>query len=305
MSSIPHLFQYQGSKRRLAKRILDFFPNHISKVVEPFAGTGAVSLAASRSGKANSFWLNDVNKPLIELIKLAVENPSQLAESYEELWTPQEEYPGERYLEVRDLFNNSKDPCLLLYLLSRCVKGSVRYNSSGLFNQSPDKRRKGTHPERMRKNILGVSKLLKEKCCFTDYDYKKVLSLTKEDDLIYLDPPYQGVCSNRDTRYSSQIDFDDFVSEIKKLNQRRARFIVSYDGKVGQKHIGESLPENLNLLRIELDAGRSSQSTLLGRSERTTEFLYISSALSDVLANLRVEQKTVHVYEQLALPYYG
>jgi len=32
---------------------------------------------------------------------------------------------------------------MLLYLLDRCVKGAVRYNKEGWFNQSPDKRRLG------------------------------------------------------------------------------------------------------------------------------------------------------------------
>ena len=63
------------------------------------------------------------------------------------------------------------------------------------------------------------------------------------------------------------------------------RYIVSYDGRTGDKSYGQLLPEELNLTLIELDAGRSTQATLLGRKDVTIESLYLSPALSDELAH--------------------
>jgi DNA adenine methylase len=157
MANLPHLIQYQGSKRNLAKHILQFFPKNINRLVEPFAGTAAISVATSASQITHSFWLNDLNKPLIELLKLSIERPDEIADFYLELWNEQHTNSVAHYFEIRSKFNETNDPKLFLYLLARCVKGSVRYNSEGLFNQSPDKRRKGTRPETMRKNITGVS----------------------------------------------------------------------------------------------------------------------------------------------------
>ena len=60
------------------------------------------------------------------------------------------------------------------------------------------------------------------------------------------------------------------------------------------------LPDDLNLTLIELHAGRSSQATLLGRSEITYESLYISPKLSDELSHV----PTIYRYsrgEQLCL----
>ena len=45
MVSLPHPIQYQGSKRSLASDILRFLPGKVERLVEPFAGTGAVSVA--------------------------------------------------------------------------------------------------------------------------------------------------------------------------------------------------------------------------------------------------------------------
>lgn len=292
MANPPHFIQYQGSKRNLAKHILHFFPKKVSRLVEPFAGTAAISVATSASQISQSFWLNDLNKPLIELLELSIERPEKIADFYLKLWNEQHASSVGHYFEVRSKFNETSDPRLFLYLLARCVKGSVRYNSEGLFNQSPDKRRKGTRPETMRRNIAGVSSLLKGKCKFTSLDYQEVLEQVQEGDLIYMDPPYQGVCGNRDSRYLSGIDFDVFVSALERLNRKGAAFAISYDGKLGNKTFGKVLPERLNLKRIEIEVGRSSQSTLLGKEETTVESLYLSPSLSTSLTNTKIHNFT-------------
>ena len=33
----PHLVQYQGSKRMIAPKIIEFFPEKIDRLVEPFS----------------------------------------------------------------------------------------------------------------------------------------------------------------------------------------------------------------------------------------------------------------------------
>lgn len=278
MPSLPHLVQYQGSKRNLAKRILKFLPNSIDRLVEPFAGTAAMSIAVSSNGISSRFWLNDLNEALVQLLALTIEEPEHVADCYLATWNEQHSDSVTHYFDIREQFNNNNDPTLFLYLLARCVKGSVRYNSSGLFNQSPDKRRKGTKPETMKKNIMGVSDLLKGKCKFTSWDYREVLETVKDNDFVYLDPPYQGVCGSKDSRYLSGISFDEFVVALDKLNRRDVAFAISYDGRLGNKSFGKRLPESLDLMRVEIEVGRSSQSTLLGRKESTVESLYLSSA---------------------------
>ena len=279
MVSLPHPIQYQGSKRNLAVNILGFVPSRVGRLVEPFAGTAAISVAASFKGITQEFWINDLNKPLVKLLELIIEKPSEIADQYTKIWNDQHEDSISHYLQVREEFNRTNEPKLFLYLLARCVKGAVRYNSNGLFNQSPDKRRKGSQPEKMRKNIEGVSKLLKGKCKFTCLDFRDVLAEVQDHDFVYIDPPYQGVSGDRDSRYVSGIDFNDFVLALEELNRRAIAFVVSYDGKRGNKTFGNNLPEELGLKRIEIEVGRSSQSTLLGREEVTVESLYLSPSL--------------------------
>lgn len=281
---VPHIVQYQGSKRILAPQILNFLPHRFNRLIEPFAGMAAITIAVAKQKRTQSFIINDINSPLINVLRSAIETPNELIEKYSVVWNMQFVYPQgsvEHYYKIREDFNNGDQSAEnMLYLLARCVKGAVRYGSNGLFNQSPDKRRNGTSPITLRKNVIEISSILKGKALFYSKDYQEILNMATCGDIVYLDPPYQGVCSTRDNRYFSGIKYDDFVCAIDKLNQRNIDFVISYDGKCGDKTYGNDLPRDLNLKKVLLRAGLSSQSLLLGKKETTFESLYISRGLS-------------------------
>lgn len=288
--NIPHPIPYQGSKRNLAADILRCFPINVNNLYEPFAGSAAISLAAAAYQRAKAFHINDLNKPLIDLWRVIVNTPDKLAKEYEDLWYKQLDDPKTYYNKIRDEFNVTGRPHYFLYLLARCVKASVRYNANGAFNQSPDNRRKGTIPVTMREQIFGASSLLKGKTGFSSKNYRDVVTQATENDLVYMDPPYQGVCGDKDTRYLASVQFCEFVEVLECLNTRHIRYLVSYDGRTGDKVHGVHLPEHLSLTHLELQAGRSTQATLLGRDDATIESLYLSPALADEL----IQSKAVY-----------
>ena len=281
--TIPHIVQYQGSKRNLAPQILQYIPNKFNRLIEPFAGMAAITIAVSIQKRAEHYLLNDLNEPLINLLKEAITNPQRLIEDYTRVWSEQSTYQGgsiEHYYKLREDFNNGNQCAAnMLYLLARCVKGSVRYSSTGQFNQSPDKRRMGTSPKNLARNVYLISYFLKGKTDFSSVDYREVTRNARPGDVVYMDPPYQGVCSSHDSRYFSGIEFNDFVECIEDLNRRDIDFVISYDGTCGNKQYGNDLPEDLGLQKIMLTAGLSSQSLLLGKKETTIEALYLSHNL--------------------------
>lgn len=294
--SIPQPFQYQGSKRILAPQILRYLPRQFATLIEPFAGSAAISLACGSRQYAKRYWINDLNVPLVQLWNLIINRPEDLLDSYQELWRGEAKDAYEQFYAVRERFNRTRESTLLLYLLTRCIKGAVRYNNEGMFNQSPDKRRLGTRPETMRKNIMAVSQILRGKAIITGLDFRDVLESAGGDDVVYMDPPYQGTSGERDTRYLSGLSFDDFVTALDRLNSRGVRFIVSYDGRTGTKSYGDPLPSFLKLVQIDLEAGRSTQATLLGRNEQTVESLYISNSLAREIG-LSKEPRAKHLVE--------
>ena len=298
----PHIVQYQGSKRNLAPQILPYFPRNFNRLIEPFAGMAAITIATAQQKRADEYIINDINFPLMTLLESAVETPELLAANYDKLWKEQFEFPNgsvEHYYHVRELFNNGEqEPEKILYLLARCVKGSVRYGKNGKFNQSPDKRRNGTNPKTLATNVLAISGLLKNKAYFMATDYREVLEMARPGDLIYMDPPYQGVSNVRDSRYFSGIDFNDFVEAVDRLNRRGIDFVISYDGKCGDKEYGNDLPEWLDCEKVYLNAGISSQAVLLGKKDITYEALYISRNLKRQQMNVATQMSFL---EELAV----
>lgn len=280
---VPHIVQYQGSKRKLAPQILQYMPQKFDRLIEPFSGMAAISIAAATEQRANAYVINDLNHPLVGILKEAIENPAQLAAEYRNVWEEQFSY-GESHIEhfyaVRDRFNGGQEtPANLLYLIARCVKGAVRYGGNGNFNQSPDKRRHGTNPDTLEQNVYAISRLLKGKTSFYALDYHAIFEMAQPGDLFYLDPPYQGVTNVRDNRYFSGVPFDEFAQAINILNDKGVDYLISYDGACGGKEYGKDLPESLGCEKIMLNAGLSSQALLLGRKSTTFEALYISPSL--------------------------
>lgn len=276
---VPHPIPYQGSKRNLAHSILSFFPENTNVLFEPFVGSAAISIAAALKKKCSRFHLNDINEPLMELWDFIINEPEQIVKQYTKLWRAQIGNEREFYDRIREKFNRTSRPDFLLYLLARCVKAAVRYNFDGEFNQSPDNRRRGRHPSMMKNDILATSSLFKGKCTLTNLDYKQILTMATEDDLIYMDPPYQGTFVNGGFRYYGDIELAGFIDSLKNLSGKKVPFILSYDGRTGNKTFGKPLPSHLKLTKIEVEAGRSSQATLLGRNHTTFESVYLSEAL--------------------------
>ena len=284
--TIPHIVQYQGSKRMLAPQILQHMPLRFSRLIEPFAGMAAISIAVAYEHRTNNFHINDLNEPLVRLLQTAIERPQELIDAYSTLWKEQFAYGddhAQHFYAVREKFNSGDEtPENMLYLLARCVKGSVRYGKNGKFNQSPDKRRHGTKPKTLASNVLAISSLMKGKTSFSSLDYRDILEMAKPGDLVYMDPPYQGVSNVRDNRYFAGVPFDEFADSIKILERKGVDYLISYDGVCGGKEYGVELPSSLHCKKIMLNAGLSSQAILLGKKSTTLEALYISDALIPV-----------------------
>jgi len=296
MKGVPHAFPYQGSKRQLASQILSCMPTSINVLFEPFAGSAAITVAAAYRNKAEKFFINDAHEPVVRLWREILHNPIGLCDGYEALWREQIGKDREYYDFIRSEFNRTQEPHYFLYLLARCVKAAIRYNRNGEFNNTPDKRRLGMKPVTMRTNILHVSEILNGRTFVSCEDYKLTLKRADKSDLVYMDPPYQGVCNVRDHRYCNGVDFDEFQEQLHLLNQRGIDFIISYDGRTGDKRHGKELSGDLRLKRFEIAAGRSTQATLLGRNDVTFESLYLSAGLIEKIEHSNLKLNTEDKY---------
>ena len=276
---LPQPIPYQGSKRRQVKVLLEYFPGDTQTLWEPFVGSGATTIGAAVAGTARHFVLSDSLAPLVGIWAMILQTPEELVAAYTRLWQAQHQDPRAAYDTVRAAFNQHQEPAQLLYLLTRCVKNSPRFNREGLFNQSPDNRRLGMRPAVLQERVARVHSYLNDRCSSFVGDYSRALALAQPGDLVYLDPPYMGVSGGRDGRYHQGLDYERFVAELLQANRRNLSYMVSFDGRCGDRSYGPGLPASLGLHKRELHLGRSSQATLNGRVEETVESLYLSPAL--------------------------
>ncbi|HEX3551156.1 MAG TPA: DNA adenine methylase, partial [Candidatus Elarobacter sp.] len=220
----PQPFPYQGSKRLLADRILALCgPGaRFERLIEPFAGSAAIAVAALDSGIVSGVVINDALVPLAELWSRIIDEPTRIGDEYEVTWREQFD-EGAHFERIRARFNAERSPADLLYVLARCVKAALRFNGEGEFNQSADRRRNGMKPERFRLEASAAARLLRGRSAVMTGDFRSALDLATPRDLVYLDPPYAGV-SGRDRRYHAQIDRTAIVEAIERLNDARIPF---------------------------------------------------------------------------------
>lgn len=292
MKRLPHPIPYQGSKRRLAATISNYFPSDVNVLFEPFAGSAAMTIYAAYYKLAKRFVVSDTLETIVQLLSLIVEHPLPTASSYSDIWHGQKPDDTLYFNQVRERYNDQRDPVDLLYLICRCVKNSVRFNANGNFTQSVDKRRLGMNPSKMTVAIEGVSHLLHGKIEFRVGDWKDTTKDVSPNDFVYLDPPYLGTSIGRDKRYHRQLTQESIIEGIESYIKRDIRFALSYDGRTGDREYGPPLPDHLDLTHLLLNAGRSSQSTLSGRNENTIESLYLSNGLAKPSDNV-IQTKNV------------
>lgn len=284
MPQDPHPIPYQGSKRQQVPVILGYLPKDTETLYEPFVGSGALTIGAASNKAAQQFQLGDTLRPLVGIWSNILTNPSELCDEYERLWRAQLHDPRAHYDLVRAAFNSDHRPAQLVYLIARCVKNAIRFNAAGHFNQSPDKRRLGMRPSSFRERAFAVNQLLTDRAKVSCADYTISLRAANVKDVVYMDPPYMGVSGTKNPRYHQGLNYNIFVNELLNANARGVSYLVSFDGRCGERTYGPGLPESLGLSKVDIHVGRSAQSTLAGRTEETVESLYISPALIDRLS---------------------
>ena len=237
MTQLPHPIPYQGSKRKLAPIIGRYIPDGVETFFEPFAGSAAMTIYAAYHRRAARFVVGDSLESMVLLLRSIVVEPEQTARRYREIWEGQRDGGHGFFNEVRDRYNEERDPVDLLYLICRCVKNAVRFNGGGRFTQSVDKRRLGMHPDKMQSAIMGVSSILRHRTEFHVGDWQETIAGAGTGDFVYLDPPYLGTSIGRDKRYHQQLMQEELIAGLEELRRREVPLALSYDGMTGGRGV--------------------------------------------------------------------
>lgn len=251
---------YVGDKYKLITEIKTHFPDNIGRLIEPFVGGGSVFMNVD----ANEFLLNDIDSFVIAIHKMLcsyvdreeeffkeffdIVKKYNLSLSYKENTVPKElkesfpktyfaKYNKEAYSRLRDDFNKGgKQEIMQLYaLLIYGFNRMLRFNKKGDFNQPVGN---VDFNQNTYNAIVDYFTLLKDKnVVWYNEDFRVFLNNIdyREDDLVYLDPPYLITFSEYNKLWNEETE-REFLNLIDDLNKRDIKFAISnvthYKGKV-------------------------------------------------------------------------
>ncbi|MCG6887072.1 MAG: Dam family site-specific DNA-(adenine-N6)-methyltransferase [Proteobacteria bacterium] len=176
--------KWAGNKYRLLPRIHAMLPTG-SRLIEPFAGSGAVFL----NTRFEHYLLTDTNADLINLYTILQEEGPTFIRSCRRYFSG-EHNNAESYYHFRDRFNHSTNlrnkAALFVYLNRHGYNGLCRYNASGGYNVPFGRYKRPYFPER---EMLAFHAKA-HRARFELGSFEQTIRQAGPGDVIYCDPPY-------------------------------------------------------------------------------------------------------------------
>lgn len=281
MPNFQPIVKWSGSKRSQCEEIVSYFPHRINIYYEPFCGGCSVLMQLLNSNiSVRRYVCSDLNGDLIELWRTIQKNPRELYLSYDDLWTKlnkDSDVDRKRafFEEQRDIYNKEHSPYVFFFIMRTTTNGMPRYNRNGEFNNGFHLTRNGIEPPRLYPILMDwSSKLKRNGVMFEHCSYEDILNLAEEGDLVYMDPPY----FNTKGMYYGGIDFPRLFENLKSLNERNIKYVMSFDGKSGKVDNTCDVPEDCYKTHMYIKSGNSSFKRTIGkdRNAMVYESLYLN-----------------------------
>lgn len=205
------MIKYRGGKSKEIPHIMCHVPRFTGRYIEPFFGGGALFFFL----EPRQAIVNDVNSKLIEFYRGVRNNYTSLRKELDEIETLYANnrkvfdalkvlHPDERvedkneelYYRLRSMFNGTidkeySDALLYYYINKTAYSGMIRYNARGEFNVPF-----GRYKHLNTKSITLLHSNLLQRAELFNADYSDIFNMCREDDFVFLDPPYDCVFSD-------------------------------------------------------------------------------------------------------------
>lgn len=222
--------KWVGGKRQLLPEIHKRFPVKFNKYFELFVGGGAV-LFSLENGKIEKH-INDYNEELINTYLTIKNDVNSLIRSLSRHKNTPEHYYMTREKDRKSNYNkltNVQRASRFIYLNKTGYNGLYRVNAKGEAN-TPFGRY--ANPKILDKeNLLKCSEFL-QNVSISCGDFYDCLDMIKENDFVYLDPPYDPVSKTANfSSYTKNGFNDDMQKKLKnfcdEVNNKNAYFLLS------------------------------------------------------------------------------
>ena len=218
--------KWAGGKSKLAPFIESHLPKQASKrLIEPFAGSAAVSLALD----FDAYLLNDSNVDLMRLYQALQEEKQSFIDYIKSFFTPKNNQET-RFYELREQFNHSQESiersALFVYLNRHAFNGLCRYNSKGAFNVPFGRYAAPYFPETEMQAFIAKSARFDFMCG----DFQAAMFQADNDDVVYCDPPYVPLSDTASfTAYAKggfHLDDQQRLAEIAKQVSKQSQGVL-------------------------------------------------------------------------------
>jgi DNA adenine methylase len=262
------VIKWSGSKRSVARVLAQLFPP-AQRFFDPFVGGGAILPYVAAEERV----AGDTISELIALWGHIQERPTDVVSEYAKRWERLQSEGHVAFYAIRSDFNERRDPLDLLFLTRTCVNGLIRFNSTGGFNNSLHHTRPGISPKRLFGVVERWSRCIQD-VIFQVADYRETLSVARAADLIFLDPPY---ACNRGRYRPDAFDLQSFFAELERLNRVGAQWMLTFDGRAGERVYEGGVPRELYRHHLGVPTGNSPFTRLMGTAlDAVTESVYLN-----------------------------
>lgn len=222
MPPIEPFIRWAGGKTWLIPYVQEMVKRlQIEHYHEPFLGGGAIYFSLDHTKKS---YLSDANPQLINTYINVRDNPNQVIEFFERMPTTKEDY-----YKVRKEFtseNTVENAARFIYLNQNSYNGLYRVNKNGCYNVPYGFREKIEYDSERIKNAS--KKLQNTRIEVGDFEVNKYR--IKENDLVFLDPPY--------TLSKSKNGFISYNQKLFSLDdQKRLKEYIDFIKKRGAFYI--------------------------------------------------------------------
>lgn len=210
---------YIGGKRRLARRLIDLFPDHTT-YVEPFCG-GAQVFFAKKPSRVEV--LNDLDGNVLSFLRVCQHHPDELVRSLKYLLASRRLFEAFQRQDPETLTDVQR-AVRFLYLQKNSFGGKVveqQQNYHYCVSKPPN-----YNPTRIAATIEAAHARL-ARVQLESWPYERILErFDRPSTLFYLDPPYVGV-----KLYRFNLADEDFRVLAERLARLRGRFLLSINDR--------------------------------------------------------------------------
>ena len=263
---------YVGDKYKLIREIKTHFPDNIGRLIEPFVGGGSVFMNV----EAEEYLLNDLDRFVIAIHQMLSGYIGRLDDFYNEFVeivdryglslsyranvVPDElkkafpktyyaKYNKEGYNRMKADFNQGGqiDIQMLYVLLIYGFNRMLRFNKKGEFNLPPGDVDFNANAYEALSDYFTI--LQNRHIEWNNLDFREFLHGIeyRQNDLIYLDPPYLITFSEYNKFWNDETEHD-LLTLLDELNQEGVRFAISnvthYRGKINEEFLNWSAHYN-------------------------------------------------------------